>query len=238
LRFWSSSAGFFLNPFWKIKIVRQPPKGYKPSDTLLMVNHASAADAWVVSRATFPWELKYIFKSAMYRLPVAGWSIYLSNDIPIHFTSAKGGWGTEKGSVSEAMDRVKYLQDLGIGQVIFPEGTRSRTGRLQLFKDGFFRFALEHGCEILPCVHHNTQKLWPMGSHWYGCDTVYFAFGDPIRVKMGECSVDELKERVRGEMEKLFSYCPLYDPVKESPLDELPTSRGLGLIGSASPSAK
>lgn len=62
-----------------------------------------------------------------------------------------GGWGTEPGSVKQMMAQAKYLQQHGVGQVVFPEGTRSVTGRLQPFKDGFFRLALENKSEILPC---------------------------------------------------------------------------------------
>lgn len=113
-----------------------------------------------------------------------------------------GGWGTARGAVQKMMSECERLQKMGVGQVIFPEGTRSKHGRLQPFKDGFFRFAVEHGTEILPCgeiaidydeifisiflhaVIHNAQKIWPMGSSLMDMGTVYFAFGEPTRPKV------------------------------------------------------
>eukprot|EP01071_Lankesteria_metandrocarpae_P001652 Lankesteria_metandrocarpae@DN1730_c0_g1_i1.p1 len=230
IRFWSIMGGLVTNPFWGFKVVRPAPIGYKPTDTLLMVNHTSSADAYIVSASTWPWEFKYIFKSDLYNLPIAGWSVWLGYDVPIYFTKEKGGWGTEKGSVSKCMDNVKRLQDLGFGQVIFPEGTRSKSGRLQPFKDGFFRFAVDHKCEILPCVLHNSQALWPMGGSMFGTGTAYFAFGDPFRVVEGD-TVEGLKSKVRDSMVELFSHCPLYDPLTESPLGETAGSRGQGIRG-------
>lgn len=84
------SDGFFLNPFWRFVLVNPPPSGYEPSDTLVMVNHTSGADAWIAARAIFPWGLKFVFKADLLKVPIAGWALALSGDIPIHFTKEKG----------------------------------------------------------------------------------------------------------------------------------------------------
>lgn len=39
----------------------------------------------------------------------------------------------------------------GFDLIVYPEGTRSKTGRLQEFKDGFFRFSIDNGYDIIPC---------------------------------------------------------------------------------------
>ena len=48
--------------------------------------------------------------------------------------------------------------------MFFPEGTRSKDGRLQEFKPGAFRLALEMGCDILPIVIRGSLHAIPKHS--------------------------------------------------------------------------
>lgn len=207
------------NPFWKIKIIRKCKKGYKPSKTLLISNHLSSLDPWVINRCTFPWELKYVFKSTLLKVPFGGPSLLMSGDIPIYFTKEKGGWGIQPGCVEKIMNTCKEYQQLNIGTVIFPEGTRSITGQLQLFKPGFFRFAIENNCEILPCALHGSNKLWPVKSNLLDTGTVYFSFGDPFYPTEG-MTCDELKEKTRNAILQLLKGFPDYDPEVDKLLNE------------------
>ena len=46
---------------------------------------------------------------------------------------------------------------------IWPEGTRSRSGRLKRFKKGFVHLAIATGLPVVPCVAHNAHLYWPGG---------------------------------------------------------------------------
>lgn len=202
---------------------------YWPTSTILMSNHLSAADPWFLSASIFPWEFKFVFKHGIQYIPIAGWTIKLAGDVPIHFTRDKGGWGTKPGAVKQMMNRCADLLSLGIGTAVFPEGTRSRSGRLQPFKDGFFRFCVERGAPILPCVLHNQQSVWPLRTQLLDAGQVYCAFGDPIYPQGKE--VVELKRETRHAMIELLKLCPSFDMKATPPFPETAQikSRGQGL---------
>lgn len=225
-----SALAIWLNPFWTVEVVRKPPSGYWPRDTLIMVNHCSGVDPWVLAAGTAKWGIKCVYKRDLARVPIGGWAVALAEDIPIEFTKEQGGWATKPGSVKRMMDSVQRHHQLGVPVAVFPEGTRSRTGRLQLFKDGFFKFAEETKCEILPCVMHNTASLWPCGSTLMDCGSAYVIFGDPIRINAKETAL-QLKNRVRQKMIELFKHSPAYDPILDAPLNVSESVRGRGLIG-------
>jgi 1-acyl-sn-glycerol-3-phosphate acyltransferase len=48
--------------------------------------------------------------------------------------------------------------------VIFPEGTRSRTGQLLPFKSGAFVLAIRSGLPVVPVTLRGTRRLMPRGS--------------------------------------------------------------------------
>lgn len=230
-RFWNALLVIWTNPFWSVKVTKNPKKNYMPSNTLLMTNHLSTADPWIISSSHFPWEFKYVYKADLLKVPIVGWSISLSYDIPIFFTKEKGGWGTKSGTIKPMFNRCAELQKLGIGQVIYPEGTRSRLRRLQPFKDGFFKFAIENECEILPVVSHNNWSLWPLGEFLLDLGTSYVAYGEPIQVTR-DMDIEQLKLKVQSAMMDLFKYCPTHNPELEQPLSASSSTRGHGITGS------
>ena len=64
----------------------------------------------------------------------------MSGDVPVYFTSEKGGWGLAKGSVGKMMDNCKWLVENGIPITVFPEGVRSGSMEPREYKNGMFQF--------------------------------------------------------------------------------------------------
>lgn len=227
-RFYCACAAFYLNPFWHYIVLRRPARDYRPSKTILMCNHISSADPWLLAAAIFPWEMKFVFKANLLKVPIAGWSVKLAGDLPVYFTKEKGGWGTKPGSVSKLMESCRDMIRLNIGVVVFPEGTRSTTGRLQPFKNGFFKFALQNQCEILPCAVHRSSSLWPLNATLMNAGTAYISFGDPI-IPNEQMSVEILKAKVHESIFDLIKLSPYFDETMEQPLSAQASHRGQGL---------
>lgn len=90
------------------------------------------------------------------------------------------------------------LVSSGVPVLIFPEGTRSRTGQLGPFHSGPFRIAQAAGVPIVPVVLTGTRQAWPVGARRWrsGRPAVAINFLPPIQPSSTE-SVERLADRAR-----------------------------------------
>ena len=72
---------------------------------------------------------------------------------------------------------VKEILASGENVLIFPEGTRSRTGQLQSFKPGLGLMALELSAPIVPACVEGTHQALPAGSTMPSRQKLSVAFG-------------------------------------------------------------
>src|SRR3954462_8012690 len=139
-----------LNPLWRFSY-----SGPLPADPrrpfVVVSNHESFADILLIS--DLPWEMKWLSKAELFRIPIMGWMMWLVGDIPV-----KRGFGP---SALEAMERCREALRRRVSVMIFPEGTRSKTAELLPFKDGAFRLAVEAGVPILPLAVSGTGTALP-----------------------------------------------------------------------------
>lgn len=76
------------------------------------------------------------------------------------------------------------LEVLGRGEAfgLYPEGTRSRDGRLYRGRTGVAHLALTAGCPVVPVGVTGTERLQPVGARLPRIVPVTVAFGAPIEV--------------------------------------------------------
>jgi 1-acyl-sn-glycerol-3-phosphate acyltransferase len=181
-----------ISPFWKFEIVGDvtPPRG----KTVVVSNHESQADPFLIS--FLPWEMKWLAKAALFKIPFIGWSMWLGGDIPIHRGVSESG--------QNAMGRCARWLSLQMPVMIFPEGTRSTTQDLLPFKDGAFRLALETGAEVLPIAVAGTRKALPKHSWRFQVSRALVAVGTPLSTEgMTLADLETLKARARDEILRL-----------------------------------
>jgi len=122
-------------------------------------------------------EFRFVVKQELFKIPVLGFSMRAAGYIPI---DRSGGKRAVK-SLIEAARRIRE----GASIVIFPEGTRSRDGRLQEFKTGAFMLALKSGCPIVPVAIKGTHEILPKGSLKAQPGQVEVLIGRPIEIDSG-----------------------------------------------------
>ena len=135
-----------LNPLWHFETDGEtPPDPRLPF--IAVSNHESYADIFLISH--LPWEMKWLSKDTIFRIPVMGWMMRMAKDIPI-----KRG---KRESVVSAMQGCRDRLGRKVSVMIFPEGTRSKTDDLLPFKDGAFKLAIEAQVPIVPIAVAGTR---------------------------------------------------------------------------------
>ena len=134
------------NPLWKFRWAGTPPAD--PRRPFVVVsNHESFSDILLLSH--LPWEMKWLSKAEILRIPVLGWCMRLAGDIPI--------WRGKMESARDAMATALEVLRHKVSVMVFPEGTRSPGDAMLPFKDGAFRLAIEAGVPVLPLVVVGTR---------------------------------------------------------------------------------
>jgi len=134
---WWASLYTWLNPWWPVTITGR--EKIELRQTYVMVaNHLSLLDILVLFRLRrhFAW----VSKVENFRVPFIGWNMRFARYVPL-----KRG---DRASVQAMLKACGTKLEQGTSIMMFPEGTRSRTGELQAFKPGAFELALRMGVPI------------------------------------------------------------------------------------------
>jgi len=176
-----------LNPLWRFRYSGTMPQN--PRHPYVVVsNHESFADILLISH--LPWEMKWLSKAELFRIPIMGWMMWLAGDIPV-----KRGFGP---SAVEAMERCRKALRQRVSVMIFPEGTRSKTAELLPFKDGAFRLAIEAGVPILPLALSGTGTALPKHGWRFGRAAAHLRVLEPVDTAgLTLADVPALKSRIR-----------------------------------------
>ena len=146
-----------LNPLWELHVDGLPAGGLA-APCVVVSNHQSLADIPLLSH--LPWEMKWVAKRSLFRLPAIGWMMRMAGDIPLERTDARSG-------ARSLMRAARYLRQ-GCPVMFFPEGTRSRDGGVGRFHEGAFRLALRERVDVLPVAVDGSHACLPKHSWLFG----------------------------------------------------------------------
>ena len=141
-----------LNSLWRFRTRGSLADARRPY--VVVANHESYADVFLIS--CFPWEMKWLSKDTMFKIPCMGWMMQMAGDIKL----VRGNRDSAADAILQCRDRLAK----NVSVMIFPEGTRSRTWEMLPFKDGAFRLAIESGAPILPIAVTGTRNAMAKGT--------------------------------------------------------------------------
>ena len=182
-----------VNPLWKFRWSGTPPADPR-RPYVVVSNHESFADILLISH--LPWEMKWMAKAEMFRLPVTGWMMRLAGDIPIE----RGVGGKP---LAKALARSRAALARRVSVMMFPEGTRSPTGDMLPFKDGAFLLAIQAGVPILPLALAGTRTALPKHDWKFHRAVAEVTILEPVETAgLAPADADALKQRVREMIER------------------------------------
>ena len=123
---------------------------------VLVANHSSYLDIPAVLVA-FPGQLRVVARKSLIWTPFLGWYLWLCGHLFIDRNDPRQGLELfEKAS--------KRMRAYGLSVLVFPEGTRSRDGRLGALKGGAFHLATSLDVPVQPLAISGTTRVMPKGS--------------------------------------------------------------------------
>lgn len=163
-----------LSIFYRTKIIGR--ENLPEEKCILIANHVSMLDTFVVYKSL---PMNYRLTTC----PAAAKDFFFENKF-LGFMAKMifNAFGfSRKGNITQSMKDLGKLLDKNNRILIYPEGTRSRTGKLAEFKEGIGVIARETNLPLVPIKIDGLHKILPVGSYWPRFGKVEVKIGKPLK---------------------------------------------------------
>jgi 1-acyl-sn-glycerol-3-phosphate acyltransferase len=163
-----------------------------PAAQMYLINHQSDLDIGILETISKK-DLSWVAKKELFDVPFFGLAMSMPEDIPI-----------ERKSKTSLIRLLKNAKDrLNKGRVItmFPEGTRSRDGRMLPFKSGAKVVADKYQLRVQPIVLIQTAKYYDIKRFYYSPGTITVVFMDSF---IADKEDDNWLNELRIKMQKVY----------------------------------
>ena len=185
---------FFFNGGLEVVGKENIPK----EGVIIASNHISYLDPPIIGSVT-PRRCNFMAKKTLFDIPILGWMIKYAA-FPVDRDKPRAS------TIKEAVKKTRAGQIV----VVFPEGTRSRTGELQEPKPGIGMVAAMSRAPIVPAYISGTDKALPSGAKWLKRTKIKVVFGKPIHYTSTKESGGRTGQGKREEVSML-----IMDAIKE-----------------------
>src|SRR5512146_1110494 len=158
---------------------------------IFMANHVSNIDPPVfvplIGRRVF-----ILVKKELFRIPVLGHAMQKAQFIAVDRQNRDA-------AVESVKKAIEVLRS-GMSMMAYPEGTRSRDGKLLPFKKGPFHLATDSGLPVVPATIIGAHEVWPKGHFRITAGKITIMFHAPVDPP-AFASREELMLAVRSKIE-------------------------------------
>ncbi|MCX5812549.1 MAG: lysophospholipid acyltransferase family protein [Proteobacteria bacterium] len=195
-----------LSHFWAflhlkvcgIKVLSKGRENLLKPPYIIMCNHQSALDIFVLYIA-LPFMFKWVAKRQLFSIPFVGWIMKRASYVSLDRENPREGLR----AINDAALKISK----GMNIIVFPEGTRSKDGKLLPFKKGVFSLAVRAGVPVIPIGISGTSMLQPKGSLMpKEKGVIYVNIGKPILI-IGDKASEKARvmDEVRASIERLMA---------------------------------
>jgi 1-acyl-sn-glycerol-3-phosphate acyltransferase len=139
-------------------------------------NHSSYTDIPILF-AAIPIDVRLILRHSLTRIPIWGWALLASPMIIINRSNPT--------KAKKTLANASRIIRNGASVLLFPEGTRTATGKLQAFKRGAFHIAYESGTNIIPIAIKGSFEFMPRTAILPSSNKIVsVSIGSPLQVSM------------------------------------------------------
>ena len=162
---------------------------------IICANHQSHLDPPLVGMAPSR-HCIYLARKSLFKNPVFGFIISMLDAIPLN----RDGMGIE--GIKATLRKLKAGETV----VMFPEGTRTKTGEMQSLKSGFITLARRAKVPLVPCGFVGAYDCLPRGGKLPQFERIRCVYGPPITSEqIAEMSDDQLIELLTIRMRACIS---------------------------------
>jgi 1-acyl-sn-glycerol-3-phosphate acyltransferase len=204
LSLWAASTGYRLAGIRVRAVGREQLEDGRAY--LFMSNHVSNLDPPIIT-PLLGRRIAIIAKQELFKIPLFGRAMRAGGFVAVN--------RADRRSAVESVNNAVHVLQSGLGMLVFPEGTRSRNGRLLPFKKGPFHLAIEAGVPVVPITIIGSHEAWPKGSLALHAGEVVVHFHAPIDPRQF-ASKEDLLAAVRAAIQSALP-TPPRDPATVEP---------------------
>jgi 1-acyl-sn-glycerol-3-phosphate acyltransferase len=139
---------------------------------IIAANHTSYFDI-LAFLGRLPVDPKFVAKKELFRIPVFGGAIRAAGHVRIDRQNLKEAFHAYE-------EATAYILREKLHVLVYPEGTRTRTGELLPFKKGPFVLAIACQVPVVPAYVHGAFRILPKGSIIVRPHPIRIVIGDPV----------------------------------------------------------
>ena len=179
-------AGYFFPHWWArlfcmMTLVRVTVKGRENIDPhtsyVFVANHQGAYDIFSIY-GYLNHNFRWMMKRSLEKIPLVGYSCKISGHIMVDNSSPS--------ATKRTMEKAERQLQGGMSLVVFPEGSRSFTGKMRPFRKGAYQLAMEFNLPVVPVTIDGAFDVMPRTAKLPRWGTINLTIHPPVSAPADE----------------------------------------------------